>query len=297
MGETPMLRKWTRMSALKFNQVFVGLLIISTLSAFVINPKYTNRIRNFQGLFAPIALPVRHLAAAANDRFSKPHEPDHRDLTVVRAENDDLRISVMALMGQLEQLKQTDEERRQLGHLRPLCSTMKVAGDDTGTSESLILPPTTGDTIMQGMAVVYTQGLVGRIDRVGPAGSQVQLITDKTFRVTARFQYWVKESDGSLTGKYRDTATLAVVQGAGKGTMFIDTMTAKDAGKLQIGDEVVLYDAAWPTTLRGQRLGQISSITSRRDAPQFFQVHIKPMRNLKELQEVQVLTKVAPTAR
>jgi cell shape-determining protein MreC len=287
----------TRMSAVKFNQVFVGLISLSILSAFVINPKYTNRIRNFQGLFAPVALPVRHMAAAVNDRFSKPAEPDHRDLTVVRAENAELRTTLMGLMGQLEQLKQTDEERRQLGHLRPLCSTMKVAGDDTGTSESLILPATTGDTIMQGMAVVYTQGLVGRIDRVGPGGSQVQLITDKTFRVTARFQCWEKAPDGSLIAKYRDTATLAVVQGAGKGAMFVDTITQKDAEKLQIGDEVVLYDAAWPTTLRGQRLGQITSITSRRDAPQFFQVHIKPMRNLKELQEVQVLTKVAPTAR
>jgi cell shape-determining protein MreC len=284
------------MSAVKFNQVFVGLLLLSTLSAFVINPKYTNRIRNFQGLFAPVALPVRQLAAAAKDRFSKPEETDHRDVTVVRAENGDLRNTVMSLMGQLEQLKQTDEERRQLGHLRPLCSTMKVAGDDTGASESLILPATTGDAVMQGMAVVYTQGLVGRIDRVGPAGSQVQLISDKSFRVTAKFQYWVKEKDGSPSPKYRDT-NLAVVQGEGRGSMMIDTVTTKDAEKVQLGDEVVLYDAAWPTTVRGQRLGQVISIVPRRDAAQFFQVHIKPMRNLKELQEVQVLTKVAPTAR
>jgi cell shape-determining protein MreC len=284
------------MSAVKFNQVFVGLLILSILSAFVINPKYTNRVRNFQGLFAPVALPVRHLAAAAKERLSKPEEPDHRDLTVVRAENAELRTTLMGIMGQLEQLKQTDEERRQLGHLRPLCSTMKVAGDDTGTNESLILSATSGDAVMQGMAVVYTQGLVGRIDRVGPAGSQVQLITDKNFRATARFQYWAKDAAGAPAAKYRDT-TLAVVQGAGKGTMLIDTVTAKDAEKIQVGDEVVLYDATWDTTVRGQRLGQVTSLVVRRDAPQFFQVHIKPMRNLKELQEVQVLTKVAPTAR
>ena len=43
------------------------------------------------------------------------------------------------------------------------------------------------------MAVVFPRGLVGVIDRVGPAGAQVQLITDRSFRATAQFFRFVNE--------------------------------------------------------------------------------------------------------
>jgi cell shape-determining protein MreC len=282
------------MSALRFNHVFAGLIFIRALSAFVINPKYTNRIRNFQGLFTPVASPVRHFAAAINDRLGKPEEHDHRPLAVVRAENQELRVTLMGVMGQLEELERVNAERAKLGPLRPLCTPVRVLATDSGTSDSLALAGASGNAIMQGMAVVYSQGLVGRIDRVGIGGSQVQLVTDRSFRVTAHFQYWEKQKDGRLLPKRRDTS-LAVVQGEGKGALAVQTMTAKEAERVQIGDEVVLDDSSWPRAVQSQRLGQVVSKTVRRDAPQFCKIRIKPMRDLKELQEVQVLTKVTPT--
>ena len=284
------------MSAIKFNHVFVGLLVLSALSAFVINPKYTNRVRNVQGLFAPVASPVRRVALALDARLSQHEEKDHRALADIRSENAELRTTLMAVMGQLEQLKHIDDERGQVGAVRPLCTPVAVVGTDTGTSESLSLAGTGNDAIMQGMAVLYSQGLVGKIDRVGMSGSQVQLVTDRSFRVTARFRYWEKADNGAMIPKYRDTNEV-VVQGQGKGAMIIDSVFPKDAEKVQVGDEVVLADRAWPTTVTGQRLGQVTSKNPRRDVAQFFEVHLKPMRNLKELQEVMVLTKVAPTAR
>ena len=48
------------MSYLRFQHVFVGLLGLSALSAFVVPPKYTYRIEpNLQAVFAPVARTVR----------------------------------------------------------------------------------------------------------------------------------------------------------------------------------------------------------------------------------------------
>ncbi len=254
------------MSSIRFNHVFTALVAVSALSAFVINPKYTNQIRNFQGLFAPVASPVRQFAAAINDRLATPHEQDHRPLAAVRAENQELRVTLMGVMGQLAELKRVNAERAKLGPLRPLCTPVRVIATDSGTSDSLALAGTSRNAIMQGMAVVYSQGLVGRIDRVGLGGSQVQLVTDRSFRVTAHFQYWEKQQDGSLLPKPRQTS-LAVVQGEGKGAMVVQSMTAKDAEHVQIGDEVVLDDSSWPPAVQSQRLGLVVSKTVRRDAP------------------------------
>ena len=42
---------------LRFNQVFVGLLVLAILSAFVLPADLTNRLRGLQGLFAPVGTP------------------------------------------------------------------------------------------------------------------------------------------------------------------------------------------------------------------------------------------------
>src|SRR5437763_4930482 len=117
----PVVRE-TWMSAIKFNQVWVGLIALATLSAFVINPKYTNRVRNVQGIFAPIAAPTRRIASALGERFAKHEETDHRALADIRSENEQLRTTLMGLSGQLEELKRINAERSKLGVLRPLCT-------------------------------------------------------------------------------------------------------------------------------------------------------------------------------
>lgn len=266
------------------------------LSAFVINPKYTNRIRNFQGLFSPIASPVRKISASLSEKFAKVDDSDRRAMADVKAENEELRVTLMGVQGQLEELKRINVEREAVGEIRKFCTPMGVIGGDPGSSESLSLAGSTGDIIMQGMAVLYSQGLAGRIDRVSGAGSQVQLVTDRSFRATVKFKYWSKDATGRTTSVYRLTEPV-MLQGDGAGQMLMETVFPQDAEKVQIGDDVVLEDNAWPLAVQGRKLGQVAGKSQRRDAPQFFQIHVKPMRNLKELQEVQVLTKVAAVVR
>ena len=59
------------MSFLKFNQVFTGLMLLALASAFLIPQNLTGAARaQVQNVFAPIARPIRVLAAWMHDRFA-----------------------------------------------------------------------------------------------------------------------------------------------------------------------------------------------------------------------------------
>src|ERR1044072_3455382 len=98
--------------SLSFNQVFVSLLGLCVLTAFVINPKYTNRVRNLQAMLAPVASPTRRLAGSLHERFSRPPATDDRSLADIRAENQQLRPLPLTLRGQVEEMKLINAERR-----------------------------------------------------------------------------------------------------------------------------------------------------------------------------------------
>ena len=276
------------MSAVKFNHVFVGLLALATMSAFVIPQKYTDKVRNVQGLFAPVASPTRKLAAAVNQRISKPDDCDHRVMADVRAENMELRTTLMGLTGQLDELKRINAERSKLGNLRQLCTPAAVMGSDTGTNESLSLGTASGLT--KGMPVVYTGGLVGRISRGNGSGAQVMLVADRSFRAMGKFVFLQKDAAGTVTSQTRGTRS-AVAEGDGKGGLIVRSYWKEDADKIVVGDELVLEDAEWPISVQGQRLGQVVDKSESRSTPLFFEIKLKPLRNLKELSEVMVVTK------
>src|SRR5438094_9150063 len=99
-----------------------------------------------------------------------------------------------------------------------MCTPVAVAGSDTGTSESLILRNNPGDGVAPGMPVIYGQGLVGRVDRAA-YGTQVRLVTDRSFKATARFMSF-QTIDGKLVPKTKEI-TQALVQGDGKGALVV----------------------------------------------------------------------------
>ena len=64
----------------------------------------------------------------------------------------------------------------------------EVIGRELGPwSRSLLLNKGVRDGIRQGMAVITSVGLVGRISEAGPSSSRVVLLTDPHFRVMAKF--------------------------------------------------------------------------------------------------------------
>jgi cell shape-determining protein MreC len=277
------------MSSIRFNQVWVGLVMLAFASAFFIPQKYTNKFRNVQGLFAPVAAPTRKIAAALDRKIAKPETNDTRQFADVRAENEQLRTTLMGMTGQLEELKRINAERSKVGSLRPLCTPVPVVGSDTGLAESLSLGASS-EVMLEKMPVVYSGGLVGRIDRTGRSGTQVQLATDRSFKATARFVYFEKAADGTVTSKSRN-AQQAVAEGDGKGMLIVRGFPHPEAEKVFVGDNLVLDDPEWPLSVQGQRLGQVIEKNEKRDAALFWEIKLKPLRNLKELSEVMVVTK------
>ncbi|MEO6437093.1 MAG: rod shape-determining protein MreC [Tepidisphaeraceae bacterium] len=280
---------------MRFNQIFVLLLLLSFISAFFLPAGITNRARNLQALFYPIARPARAIGGAFSDRFTPPAKDD-RAVTDVRAENEQLRLMVSSLTAELHGFQRLNADRQLIGDLRAYCTPVRVVGGDPGKRQSLSLKGGSMDGIRPGMAVLSRKGLVGRIERSGPGGSQVQLITDSAFRAIGQFRRFERDA---TTGEARYTPygqTAPMVIGGGDGTMSIVNVPLKETRESDVGDKavrvgdlVVLNDPEWEH-VGGRWLGQIESIEP---VKLFAMITVRPALDLAGLREVLVMNKRA----
>lgn len=286
------------MRAVRFQPVFTSLMGLAALSAFVIPGRFTDRaVPQFQMLFAPVAWPARGLAAWATGRAGGVDlPPDGRPGFAIRAENDQLIQENIWLRQHLEELQRLNGEREKLGDLRSLCTPIKVVGNDAGVRESLAVAGSSLDGMKDGMYVVYSGGIVGKLQRSGVAGGQVQLITNPGFRFTAYLSgpRRVADADGATrTTTVRLNAEPVLVEGAGRQRMVVTRVKASDAAKwgVQPADAVVLDDPEWPPHLRGKTVGRVKAVTPDKANALFVEIQIAPTSDLLKLREVMVLTK------
>jgi cell shape-determining protein MreC len=283
--------------SLRFNQVFVGLLALSFLSAFILPSKYTNPVRSVQGLFYPVARPARALGGVLNARLSHP-APDNRAMADVKEENAQLRQLVGMYKAQLEELQRINADRNAVGDIRKLCMPVAVVGSDPSEQRhSLLLRSGTLEGIKPDQPVLYSRGVVGKIERCGVGGSQVQLCTDKDFRIAAQ----IRRFDKNKPGVYLPVGqTPPLLQGNGRGEMCIRNMQMKETTReienpVQVGDIVVVDDIDWELA-RGTELGVVEKIQPLRDAPLTAEITVRPILNLDALREVMVLNKTPTDA-
>ena len=279
------------MFRLRFNQVFVGLIALAFVSAFVLPSRYTNPVRSIQGLFYPVSRPARALGYSLNKRYSHPPK-DPRAVEDVKAENEQLRLLVSSLTAQLEDLQRVNADRTLLLNAQKLCTPVKVIGNGSAAQrDSLALRAGTLDGIRDGMPVLYRHGLVGRIERAGPGGSQVELCTDRDFGVAAQFRQYAKISGERFVYETHGQ-TQPFVKGAGRGKMVITNVQLKettDAAEkpVKVGDYVVCDDPEWESA-RGQWLGRVEKIEPAR---LFAVITVAPIIDLNVLDEVMVMNK------
>lgn len=278
------------MSQLKFNHVFVFLMIISGVCAFVVPLRMTNPVRaQFQNVFAPVSRPTGAVAAWLHDRISAAKPIDSRDSLIIQQENARLQASLVNLQAQLKTLHDLTAERELLGDVLPLCTPVPVVGADAGQRESLSIQSISG--IQEGMFALYWGGIVGRVDRAGfSGGAQVRLITDPGFSVQGRFGRFVTGPDGHSAFQTLD-APPPLVQGAGNGEMIIRRLPLEDVSEVRKGDWVVVEDHDWPLTLRWYKLGVVESKQQVSGAPLFAEIRLRPMSSLMQLREVMVMNK------
>jgi len=148
--------------------------------------------------------------------------------------------------------------------------------------------------IKPGMAVLYARGVVGKIERSGIAGAQIQLCIDKDFRVAAQLRRYGPATAGKPMSYVAVGQTPPLLQGTGKG-MCIRNMQMKETtsdveNPVRVGDVVVLDDVDWELA-RGMQLGVVEKIQPIHDAPLTADITVRPYLNLGGLREVMVLNK------
>jgi hypothetical protein len=287
------------MSYLRFNQVFFALMAIAFLSAFVLPLRITERTKGqVQDIFAPVAWPASHLVGWTLDRIvpaqlrddGSPKGP--RPNLEVYAENERLRIQVANLTGQVQRLQEREAERATLGDVRDMCTRLSVFGTDSGPRQTLLLDASSFDGLREGMPVLYTGGIVGRISRVGVGGAQVLLLTDRQSTLTAVFARFVQQPNSGVPDFQRLAGDPVLVKGAGNGTMFIENVAKKtvDEVGIRLQDWLILSDRDWPLALDRYRIGFVADIVPSR-SPGFVDIRVSPDQNLLKLRDVMVMNK------
>lgn len=298
------------MSYLRAQHVFYGLMGVSALTAFVIPPEYSRKAApQVQWAFAPVSRPVSAFAAAVSDRVAPPGVNDHRGEVVVKVENERLRAEVALLTTQLDEMRRRDAELTKLGSARDLCRIFPVVGGDSGTRESLALGGSSFQGLKDDQWVLYTGGLAGQIKRAGPAGAQVQLITDPATRIKIRFVRFTTVKGQTTFEPLGIPAVLA--QGTGQNAMVVKALPLAAIGYNPEGkplegasnetvragtDYAVLFDSDCPRVLWGKMIGRVTRVAPRADARLFAEVRIEPDERLAKLREVMVMTKEKASA-
>jgi hypothetical protein len=290
------------MSQLRFNHVFISLLALSALCAFVIPMQLADVFRGkIDGILDPVASPVRRIAQAASARLggASPTDPESNvgaGSAETQREIERLRTTVTSLTLQLEEMRRVAGDRQQYGNILKYCRPFKALGGDSSWRKSLTLR---GDShgLLVGMPVVCRQGLVGRISSVGFGSAQTRLITEKGFVVTAAF--WRPAPEQKYGGILIPVQPPPLVEGRGDGVLVIANLTAEavKAAKLAEGDLVVVDDLDLPRVVLGQTLGKIERIGRLAKEPLLAEIVVRPRANLEQLSEVMAVISDASEAK
>jgi len=208
---------------------------------------------------------------------------DYFDLVNVRQENKQLTEEVTSLESQRTRLAELEVENRHLSdllELREVLSTEAVAArvigaDATEVSSTLILSEGSNDGLRRDMAVISTEGVVGKLIAVAPNASRVLLINDHNAGLDAFDQRSRARGivggvlDGNLTMKYVDRTE-----------------------DVKPGDAVVTsgMDGIFP---RGLLVGQITQV-SQEGPGLFLNIDIRPAADFRKLEHVLILTQKPP---
>jgi cell shape-determining protein MreC len=282
------------MSRIKFKHVFAALLALSAISAFILPERFTTKAQpQVQGLFYPVARPVRSVAGWVDVRFSTPTD-DGKTSKSLREENESLKQDVITLSMALVELQRRNDERESVGRVREFCQHFPTIGTDAAGREGLLLKGSTLDGLKQGQYAVYWGGVVGTVDRAGVAGAEVRLITDIGFRVGACFLRPQADKAGKPLTPIRLSTPNLLLEGVGGGAMRCVTkvpIAELNDANVEVGDWAFVEETEWDHRLQGYRLGKVTRIAPQPTAPLYADIRIEPATKLTRLPEVMVMTK------
>ena len=210
------------------------------------------------------------------------------DLRGVRAQNQKLQDEIEQLRLQQVRLAEDAGQARRLQRLlgfkeqfiaRTLPAQV-IGSSGSDMSRVVYIDKGEGDGVMQDMAVITADGVVGKILRVFATTSQVLLINDPSSGV------------GALLEKSR---LQGVIKGTANGELVLEKMMSDE--RVEPGDQLQTSggDQIFP---KGLPIGTVKSVSPGRDV--FLKITVKPAAQLNQLEEVLVITQVVerqPTAK
>jgi rod shape-determining protein MreC len=196
----------------------------------------------------------------------------------VRQENRALQEKIEQLQLEQVRLKQDAEQARRLQALLGFkeqfidrtTAAQVIGSSGSEQSRTVYLDKGASDGIVQGMAVISGDGIVGKVIQVFPQTAQVLLINDQTSGV------------GTILEQSR---LQGVLKGKASGELVLDKiMTEED---VRLGDRVLTSggDRIFP---KGLPVGTVADI---KRGGEFLQVTVRPAAALNHLEEVLVITK------
>ncbi len=213
-----------------------------------------------------------------------------RDLATLRARNQQLQTQADTLTidnARLKEVESENERLRELLRFAQLNPTYDFRGGQviarvitkapSNYLSTIAIDLGSDHGIQPGMPVVTERGLVGRIQKVGPASSTVLLITDPSSGVQALVERTNSRAVGIVSGR----------AGALPAMEFI----SQDAD-VSVGDEIITsgLGGAFPKNLV---IGQVVEVRQR-DYEMFQQATVRPTVNFDRLEFVLVITNFTP---
>lgn len=259
------------------------LLLIAAVAIFAAIFIYSMNLRNrdhanpFERGVITVTTPLMGVVANANGRLLAVWN-DYINLVGAQRENRELRESVKVMNRRVLDSQEAIIANERLKKLLDLKSSMRVAsvaanviGEESAPWYRTIVIDRGGvDGLEEGMPVVATSGIVGRLIKVSPNSARVLLLTDHSSSIAAMIQ--------------RSRAR-GVVKGKGGGACSLEFSLREE--DVKVGD-VVTTSGIGGIFPKGIAIGEVSMVR-KGEYGMFQAVDIRPAVNISRLEEVLVL--------
>src|SRR5436190_8915066 len=234
------------------------------------------------GLFLPLfgmAGSIQHLAQQAGNSLV-PRSTLLNQLEQLRKENEELRQQLMQVQ---DAFRENGQLRQALGWQRRVpwaLQPARVVGQDPANWwRTMLIDVGSRDRIRPNMSVLTAEGLVGRIDKVGPDRSSVVMVGDPNCRFSAQVQ---DPRDKSVVAKGIVSPTASTLDRLLVGLIFVPGGSLLKPGQTVVtGGDSVLFP-------KGITVGQIVDVRTN-DYGLNLEARVKLAVNLNRLELVWVL--------
>lgn len=251
--------------------------VLGALFIYSANLRNRDNINFFERVVITVTAPVMGVVANANSRLQTVWN-DYLAIVGAQRENRELREAVKVMNRRVLDSQEAIIANERLRKLLELKSSQQIAsvaanviGEDSAPWYRTIVIDRGGvDGLDEGMPVVSTSGIVGRLIKVSPNSARVLLLTDHASSIAAMIQ--------------RSRAR-GVVKGKGGGACTLEFALREE--DVKVGDAVITsgIGGIFP---KGIAIGEVAMVR-KGEYGMFQSVDIRPAVNISRLEEVLVL--------